>query len=138
MKRRGIKYNKFGRTYLFDIDFHVIKQDNKDWKNMYVVDAYHAGNFTRYLNHSCDPNCSLNACYINEANIDKPLLAVFARRDIEPGEEICFSYSGLPHDDSDDESDDGSDDQAPGRDADAAIFVSCRCGAARCTGVMFK
>jgi len=144
-EERGIKYNKFGRTYLFDIDFHVLKQDNKDWKNMYVVDAYHAGNFTRYLNHSCDPNCSLNACYINESNIDKPLLAVFTRREVEPGEELCFSYYGLPddgsdgnNDGSDDGSDDKSEDEAPPKDAHAAIFTQCRCGASRCTGVMFK
>ena len=47
-------------------------------------------------NHSCDPNCTLNACYVNDANIDKPLLAVFTERDVEPYEELCFSYSGPP------------------------------------------
>ena len=41
-------------------------------------------------------------CYINESNIDKPLLAVFARRDIEAGDELCFSYSGDYDDDDDD------------------------------------
>jgi len=87
-------------------------------------------------NHSCDPNCSLNACYINEANIDKPLLAVFTRRDVEPGEELCFSYSGLPNDEDDEDDDEGSgDDEAPPKDLNAAIFIPCRCGAARCTGV---
>jgi histone-lysine N-methyltransferase SUV39H len=36
----------------------------------------------------------MNACYTNEANLDKPLLALFARRDILPWEELCFSYTG--------------------------------------------
>jgi histone-lysine N-methyltransferase SUV39H len=46
-------------------------------------------------------------CYINESNIDKPLLTVFARRDIEAGEELCFSYNGS-YDDDDDDADDVS------------------------------
>ncbi|KAF5381631.1 hypothetical protein D9615_005540 [Tricholomella constricta] len=93
---RGITYNKFGRTYLFDLDFHHLKEGVPDWDIQYTVDAYHAGN-----NHSCDPNCQLVSCYINESDIQKPLLTVFARRDIEPGEELCFSYYGNPNDDED-------------------------------------
>jgi len=127
------KYNKFGRTYLFDLDFHHLHQDDGHWSVKYTVDAYHAGNvrvsasysplhapdpasvyqifgavllprccpsrwLTPYQNHSCDPNCRLVPCYINESNIDKPLLAVFAQRDIDPFEEICFSYYGDPDD----------------------------------------
>jgi|ERR1700722_20432283 len=53
-------------------------------------------NETSSQNHSCDPNCTLNACYINDSDIDKPLLAVFTQYDVEPGEELCFSYSGPP------------------------------------------
>jgi histone-lysine N-methyltransferase SUV39H len=45
-------------------------------------------------NHSCDPNCKIFACYIDDADIDKPLLAVFTTRDVEPWEELCFSYYG--------------------------------------------
>lgn len=37
-------YNKFGRTYLFDIDFHHLKDGNRAWENSFTVDAYHAGN----------------------------------------------------------------------------------------------
>ncbi|KAH9935451.1 uncharacterized protein B0H18DRAFT_412930 [Fomitopsis serialis] len=71
---RGHVYNKFGRTYLFDVDFWHLRQGKDEWNSQFSVDAYHAGNFTRYLNHSCDPNCCINPCYINEANLDKPLL----------------------------------------------------------------
>ncbi|KAJ8580525.1 SET domain-containing protein [Rhizopogon salebrosus TDB-379] len=77
--RRGTLYNKFGRTYLFDIDFHHMGSEA-----VYSVDAYHAGNLTRFLNHSCDPNCEIQACYINEANIEKPMLAIFTVREVEP------------------------------------------------------
>jgi hypothetical protein len=38
-------YNKCGRTYLFDIDFHHLKHDaEQEWEPKYVVDAYHSGN----------------------------------------------------------------------------------------------
>ena len=43
------KYNKFGRTYLFDIDFYYLRlmEDgtrNDEWQTKYLIDAYHAGN----------------------------------------------------------------------------------------------
>ncbi|KAG6848831.1 hypothetical protein H0H93_013652 [Arthromyces matolae] len=130
---RGITYNKFGRTYLFDLDFyHLKKKDDgeidENWDIHYTVDAYHAGNFTRFLNHSCDPNCALVPCYINESDLQKPLLTVFAKRDIEPFEEICFSYSGEP-DDNDEQP--RSSSPAGGQDA---VYVKCACKAKNCTG----
>ena len=90
-------------------------------------------------NHSCDPNCRLYACYINEGNIQKPLLSVFTRRDIEPYEEICFNYQGIYDDGDDDDDDDDNDenddikilDPDHGKDM---IYVRCRCGAKNCTG----
>jgi [histone H3]-lysine9 N-trimethyltransferase SUV39H len=79
----------------------------------------------------------LYACYINEGNIQKPLLAIFSRRDIEPFEEICFNYQGI-YDDSDDEDDEDDDgkllDPDHGKDM---IYVRCQCGAKNCTGNFF-
>lgn len=40
-------YDLCGRTYLFSIDFHHLKidmEDPEEFDNLYVVDAYHAGN----------------------------------------------------------------------------------------------
>jgi hypothetical protein len=40
-------YDLYGRTYLFSVDFHHLKMGMKnpdEWDNIYVVDAYHAGN----------------------------------------------------------------------------------------------
>ncbi|TFK64560.1 SET domain-containing protein [Pluteus cervinus] len=130
-EERGIKYDQSGRTYLFDLDFHHLKSGNPNWTTKYVVDAYHAGNFTRFLNHSCDPNCSLYPCYVNEANIDKPHLAIFALRDIEPFEEICFSYWGNPNDL------DGDNDGDEENPLDI-VHSRCKCGASNCTGRVFK
>ena len=54
--------------------------------------------FSSKQNHSCDPNCAMNASYINEANLDKPFLTLFTRRDVLPWEELSFSYSGYDSD----------------------------------------
>ncbi|KAK7692716.1 hypothetical protein QCA50_004349 [Cerrena zonata] len=88
-QERGGLYNNFGRTYLFDLDFWYLAKRNKG-RPKYCIDAYHAGNFTRYLNHSCDPNCVINPCYINEPDLEKPLLTIFTQRDVAAGEELCF------------------------------------------------
>ncbi|KAI9507899.1 hypothetical protein F5148DRAFT_980721 [Russula earlei] len=138
-EQRGIKYNKFGRTYLFQLDFYHLRPEESgtggdegddDWQPKYVIDAYHAGNFTRFLNHSCDPNCAMNACYVNEANLDKPLLALFTRREVQPWEELCFSYTGYDSDEEDD-----GDIHVNNGDA---VYAPCLCGAKRCKGYMFK
>jgi histone-lysine N-methyltransferase SUV39H len=36
----------------------------------------------------------ITSCYINDGDIEKPLLTVFTQEDIEPWEELCFSYYG--------------------------------------------
>lgn len=33
-------------------------------------------------------------CYINEADIEKPLLTIFTCKNVNAGEELCFSYAG--------------------------------------------
>lgn len=124
--RRGTLYNKFGRTYLFDIDFHYMGA-----VATYSVDAYHAGNFTRFLNHSCDPNCEINPCYINEANIEKPLLTIFTRRDVEPFEELSFSYMGCIDDDM-------ISKAKNAKKSNDAVYAECHCGSANCLGVLFS
>lgn len=123
---RGTLYNKFGRTYLFDIDFHYMGA-----VATYSVDAYHAGNFTRFLNHSCDPNCEINPCYINEANIEKPLLTVFTKREVEPFEELSFSYMGCI----DDETISKAKNAKKSNDA---VYAECHCGSRNCLGVLFS
>lgn len=147
---RGKIYNHFGRTYLFNLDSYHLKYVNNegdlmtkkerekvdaryelepehdDFDNKYVVDAYHAGNFTRFLNHSCAPNCSLFSVYLNTPDLSTPLLALFSTRDIEPREELSFDYSG-------DQTADAAD--LP-KKADA-IHVKCNCGAPNCRGIMF-
>lgn len=49
-----------------------------------VIDASRGGNESRFINHSCEPNC--------ETEIDKGRVFVFALRDIRVGEELAYDY----------------------------------------------
>lgn len=50
-----------------------------------VIDATHQGNESRYINHSCDPNC--------ETEIERGRVFIFALRDIKVGEELNYDYA---------------------------------------------
>eukprot|EP00593_Proboscia_inermis_P006573 CAMPEP_0171322080 /NCGR_PEP_ID=MMETSP0816-20121228/114735_1 /TAXON_ID=420281 /ORGANISM="Proboscia inermis, Strain CCAP1064/1" /LENGTH=789 /DNA_ID=CAMNT_0011820467 /DNA_START=263 /DNA_END=2630 /DNA_ORIENTATION=- len=52
------------------------------------IDAGKKGGLARYINHSCDPNCSVDRWIVRGV----PRLAIFARRDIVAGEELSYDY----------------------------------------------
>ena len=49
-----------------------------------VIDANHGGNSSRWINHSCDPNC--------EADEDDGRVFIKALRNIKAGEELNYDY----------------------------------------------
>ncbi len=49
-----------------------------------VIDANHGGNASRWINHSCDPNC--------EADETDGRVFIDALRDLQPGEELFYDY----------------------------------------------
>ena len=55
-----------------------------------AIDGAVGGNETAYINHSCDPNA-----YIRVVPGEK--VAIFARRDIQPGEELTIDYRDPDH-----------------------------------------
>lgn len=72
------------------------EEDDDSSYSSYSVDAFHFGNFTRYFNHSCDPNLAITQAYVGDWHPERPSLVIFTRRDVRPGEELCISYKGLP------------------------------------------
>jgi SET domain-containing protein len=60
-------------TFLFSVD------------NRKVIDATFGGNESRFINHSCDPNC--------DAIIEKRRVYIEANRTIRPGEELAYDYN---------------------------------------------
>ena len=78
-----------------------------------VVDGGAGGNESRFINHSCDPNC--------EAIIEDGRIWIDARRPIKKGEELAYDYKYERM---------GGDDEADEKK------YPCRCGARRCRGTI--
>jgi SET domain-containing protein len=78
-----------------------------------VIDATYGGNDSKFINHSCDPNC--------EAVIEDKRVFIDSARDIAPGDELFYDYAY------DRESDSGPD---------AEQLYPCNCGAAKCRGTI--
>lgn len=71
------------------------------------IDGDVSWNPARFINHSCNPNC--------EAIFDEGRILIYARRDIEPGDELTFNY---------------------GYGIEEYADFPCRCGTAECVGFM--
>jgi uncharacterized protein len=78
-----------------------------------VVDGGAGGNASRFINHSCEPNC--------EAVIEDGHIWIRALRTIAPGRELTYDYQYERV---------GGDDEADERK------YPCRCGARRCRGTI--
>jgi SET domain-containing protein len=81
-----------------------------------VIDGGRGGNESRYINHSCDPNC--------EVVISRKRIYIHALRDIEPGEELSYDYWYTT-------------DEAYTED-DLRRIYPCRCGAVQCRGYLAR
>jgi SET domain-containing protein len=55
-----------------------------------AIDGAVGGNETAYINHSCDPNAFIRI-------VPGLKVAIFARRDIQPGEELTINYRDPDH-----------------------------------------
>ncbi|MEP7064627.1 MAG: SET domain-containing protein-lysine N-methyltransferase [Gemmatimonadota bacterium] len=60
-------------TFLFSVDSRK------------VIDATYGGNESRFINHSCDPNC--------DAVIEKRRVYIETNRTIRKGEELAYDYN---------------------------------------------
>ncbi|XP_047390537.1 histone-lysine N-methyltransferase SETMAR [Sciurus carolinensis] len=85
------------------------------------VDPTHVGNAGRFLNHSCEPNLLMIPVRVDSM---VPKLALFAAKDILPGEELSYDYSGRFLNQVDGEDKEGPDDEKPRK--------PCYCGARSC------
>lgn len=78
-----------------------------------IIDAGPKGNFSRFLNHSCEPNCETHKWIVNgDARV-----GIFAKKDIPAGSELTFDYQ-----------------------MDFSHFekLKCNCGSKRCSGLIGK
>lgn len=92
-----------------------------------MLDGGLRGNITRFANHSCDPNCKIQkwlVCGTDEQRAGEFQVALFAKRDIEAGEELTYDYGWSafsPRGVTDDES---------------TTAETCHCGSFNCSGFL--
>jgi SET domain-containing protein len=95
--------NDPNHTFFFHID------------DKHVIDALYGGNASRWINHSCGPNC--------EADEDQGRIYIKARRKIKAGEELNYDY-GLVIDEP--------------LTAEIKADYPCWCGSAKCRGTLLS
>jgi len=104
-------------SYLFSLDFFA------DDDSIYVVDGRKYGSVTRFMNHSCNPNCKLFSVSQHDAEQRVFDMAFFATKNIPAGTELTFDY--YPN----------WNFNAPKEiDPDA---VKCLCGESKCRGQLW-
>ncbi|KAL3265382.1 hypothetical protein HHI36_009589 [Cryptolaemus montrouzieri] len=81
-------YDKYKRKYFMNFIFCVNEKFGENIVKT-IIDPTESGNIGRYINHSCEPNCKLYTIRINN---EVPKLCIFACKDINESEEICFDY----------------------------------------------
>ncbi|KAL1607755.1 hypothetical protein SLS60_002691 [Paraconiothyrium brasiliense] len=104
-------------SYLYNLDKHQ-ESEGLAQEDIYVVDGEFMGGPSKFMNHSCEPNCRQYTVSYNKHDSRIYDLAFFAIRDIPAGEELTFDY--LDKEEADEEVD------AP------EGAVPCLCGTAKC------
>ncbi|KAL0267027.1 UNVERIFIED_CONTAM: hypothetical protein PYX00_009406 [Menopon gallinae] len=97
---REKEYEKkgIGSSYLFRIDLETI------------IDATKCGNFARFINHSCNPNCYAKIITIE----GQKKIVIYSKKDIKVDEEITYDYKFPIEEEK----------------------IPCLCGAAQCKGYL--
>lgn len=115
--RRETASSKAKASYLYSLD-KFAESEGLDEKDLYVVDGEFMGGPTKFINHSCEPNCRQYTVSYNKHDPRVYDIAFFACRFIPKGEELTFDYLDKDDDEPMDE---------PGEDA-----IPCLCGSKKC------
>ena len=90
-------------TFLFEVDEEI------------TIDGAVDGNESRFINHSCDPNC--------EAIDEDGRIFIFAARNIQPGVELSYDYQY---------------DLDEPLTEELRLRYPCHCGAETCRGTILR
>ncbi|EMD91601.1 hypothetical protein COCHEDRAFT_1224704 [Bipolaris maydis C5] len=119
-RRENASSSKAKASYLYSLDKFKESEGLED-KDMYVIDGEFMGGPTKFINHSCDPNCRQYTVSYNRHDPRVYDIAFFASRFIPSGEELTFDYLDKDEDEGEDDMDE------PGEGA-----IPCLCGTKKC------
>ncbi|EKG19360.1 hypothetical protein MPH_03223 [Macrophomina phaseolina MS6] len=112
-------------SYLYSLD-KFADALGLEQEDIYVIDGEFKGGPTRFMNHSCEPNCRQYVVSYNRHDPKVYEIAFFAIRDIAPNEELTFDYLDK------DEEEDPAEVKPDARNEDGVKPVKCLCGARKC------
>ncbi|KAJ5091742.1 hypothetical protein NUU61_006612 [Penicillium alfredii] len=117
--RESLASAEGAQSYLFGLDFLVKDED------IFVIDGHKFGSATRFMNHSCNPNCKIiPVSTTNHADDRLYYLAFFALREIPPNTELTFDYNPT------------EGESSPPKKIDPNA-VKCLCGEKNCRGQLW-
>ncbi|KAJ7474734.1 hypothetical protein FB451DRAFT_275356 [Mycena latifolia] len=89
----AVNLSSFRVSYCFDLNA-LEDPDGETPENSYTVDAFACGNWTRFINHSCEPNLkAIPVMYDTMPEDNLPYLAFVATRSISAYTELTFDYN---------------------------------------------
>lgn len=84
--------SKDKQSYLYSLDKFINDVDGLTQESCYIVDGQYMGGPTRFINHSCEPNCRQYTVSYNKNDPRIYDIAFFAVEDIPHGTELTFDY----------------------------------------------
>lgn len=114
--RRENTSSKAKASYLYSLDKFAESEELEH--EPYVVDGEFMGGPSKFMNHSCEPNCRQYTVSFNKHDPYVYDIAFFACEDIPAYTELTFDYL---------DKEEGEEMEDPGEDA-----IPCLCGAAKC------
>jgi len=89
--KREIHYQFKKRPLYFFSTFDAHNFEEGFEENKMIIDSTRYGSISRYINHSCDPNCS-NEIF-RWKDDEEAKIVIFACKNIQAGEELTYDYS---------------------------------------------
>ena len=122
-------------SYLYSLDKFIGDDPQLTAENCYVVDGQYMGNATRFINHSCEPNCRQYTVSYNKYDLRVYNLAFFAYEDIPAGTELTFDY--LDRDEEEEEDVLRKREEAM-KDPENEDKRPCNCRTSKCRGYLWS
>ncbi|KAK5693963.1 hypothetical protein LTR97_009581 [Elasticomyces elasticus] len=132
--RRVVQMGEAKQSYLYALDKFIGDSPDLNADTCYVVDGQYKGGPTRFINHSCEPNCRQYTVSYNKHDLKVYDLAFFAIDNIPAGTELTFDYQD---EDVVEEEEFWKTKEEALADPDNKDKRRCQCGARLCRGILW-